>query len=301
MAVDVNSNKYTFGFATVLVIVVATLLALTAENLKPLQKANVANEKRQNILQSVGIKAEASEAEAMYTEAEQEAFILDAYGKRKDNATRTPFKVDMLKDYKAGLSNIYKLYKSGNGSVSLEETRAALAAWGEGGVGADFPVFIVKGEDGNPSYVIPMMGTGLWGPVWGYLAIAEDGSTVVGAMFDHKSETPGLGAEIKEAGFQVPYEGKQIFEESGELKAVIAKKGGAAPDDPHGVDAISGGTITSNGVNEMVYRTLKIYEPFFLEIRGGGSKAETIELEQLVPDSVVVPADSVVVDSTKID
>jgi Na+-transporting NADH:ubiquinone oxidoreductase subunit C len=300
MAVDVNSNKYTFIFSAVMVVVVATVLALAAESLKPMQKANVANEKRQNILQSVGIKSEASEAEAMYAEAEQEAFILDAYGKRKENATRTPFKVDMLKDYKAGLSNIYKLYKSGNGSVSLEETRDALADWGKNG--ADFPMFVVKGVDGVSSYVVPMMGTGLWGPVWGYLAIAEDGSTVTGAMFDHKSETPGLGAEIKEAGFQVPYEGKQIFMKDGELKGVIALKGGAEQDDPHGVDAISGGTITSNGVNEMVYRTLKIYEPFFLELRSGVSKTETVEVVEMVADSLMTaPTDSLVVDSTKFD
>ena len=112
MAVDVNSNKYTFLFAGILVVVVATVLALAAESLKPMQKANVANEKRQNILQSVGVKADASEAATMYADAEQESFILDAYGKRKENATRAPFDVDMLKDYKAGLSNIYKLYKS---------------------------------------------------------------------------------------------------------------------------------------------------------------------------------------------
>ena len=136
MAVDVNSNKYTFIFAAVMVVVVATILALAAESLKPMQKANVANEKRQNILQSVGVKAEASEAADMYKAAQDTSFILDAYGKPKANATRAPFDVDMLKDYKAGLSNIYKLYKSGNGSVSLDDTRASLAAWGEDGVGA---------------------------------------------------------------------------------------------------------------------------------------------------------------------
>lgn len=302
MAVDVNSNKYTFIFAAVMVVVVATVLALAAESLKPMQKANVANEKRQNILQSVGIKAEAAEAEAMYEKYKQEELILDAYGKVKENATRAPFDVAMLKDYKGGLSNIYKLYKSGNGSVSLEDTRASLAAWGEDGVGADFPLYVIRNDEGQTSYIVPMMGTGLWGPVWGYLAIADDGSTVTGAMFDHKSETPGLGAEIKEAGFQVPFQGKQIFQENGELKGVIAKKGGAQPDDPHGVDAISGGTITSNGVNEMIYRTLKIYEPYFLELRGGASKTEIVEEVEMVADSLMTaPTDSLVVDSTKID
>ena len=297
MAVDVNSNKYTFAFAAVLVVVVATILALTAESLKPLQKANVANEKRQNILQSVGIKAEASEAEAKYDEFKQDEFVLDAFGKKKENAILAPFDVDMLKDYKGGLSKIYKLYKSGKGSVSLDETRESLSGWGENG--ADFPMYVVNGADGNPSYVVPMMGTGLWGPVWGYMAIAEDGSTVTGAIFDHKSETPGLGAEIKEPGFQVPFNGKQIFDANGELQAVLALKGGAAPDNPHGVDAISGGTITSNGVNEMIFRTLKIYEPFFTELRKGTTEPEVVQ--ELVPDTLAIVADSLVVDSTKIN
>ncbi|MFT4525907.1 MAG: Na+-transporting NADH:ubiquinone oxidoreductase subunit C [Granulosicoccus sp.] len=292
---DVNSNGYTFTFAAVMVVVVAVVLAVVAEGLKPLQKLNVANEKRQNILQSVGIKADAAEAESMYNEYKKEEFILDAYGKRKENATRAPFDVDMLKDYKGGLSSIYKLYKGGKGSATLDETRDACAAWRE--VGADYPMFVVNDADGKASYVVPMMGTGLWGPVWGYLAISEDGETVVGAIFDHKTETPGLGAEIKEAGFQVPFKGKKIFTNEGELKGVIAKKGGAAPDDPHGVDAISGGTITSNGVNEMIFRTLKIYEPFFNEIKGGKKVAVVAPIEELVADTTNLEMDSVVVDT----
>ncbi len=290
MAFDVNSNKYTFIFSAVMVVVVATLLAVAAESLKPMQKMNVANEKRQNILQSVGIKVEATEAEAKYEEFKQEEFILDAYGQKKENAILAPFDVDMLKDYKGGLSKIYKLYKSGAGTVSLEDTRKSLAEWGENG--ADFPLYIVKGADGNPSYVVPMMGTGLWGPVWGYLAIAEDGSTVIGAMFDHKSETPGLGAEIKEAGFQVPFEGKQIFNDNNEFKGVMALKGGAEPDDAHGVDAISGGTITSNAVNEMIIRTLHIYQPFFDALRSGNGKKEVMQLEEIKTNSLEVPSGS---------
>lgn len=285
MTVDVNSNKYTFGFAIVMVVVVATLLAVAAESLKPMQKANVANEKRQNILESVGIKVEASEAEAKYTEFMQREIVLDAFGKEKEG--KVAFDVDMLKDYKGGLSKIYKLYRSGKGSVSLEDTRKSLAEWGESG--ADFPLYVIKGANGDPSYIVPMMGTGLWGPVWGYLAIAEDGSTVTGAIFDHKTETPGLGAEIKEPGFQVPFNGKQIFDQTGELRGVMALKGGAEPSDPHGVDAISGGTITSNGVNEMIFRTLKIYEPFFNELRS--------EIVEIIPDSLMTAS----VDSSIID
>jgi Na+-transporting NADH:ubiquinone oxidoreductase subunit C len=286
---DVNSNGYTFTFAAVMVVVVAVVLAVVAEGLKPLQKLNVANEKRQNILQSVGIKADAAEAESKYNEYKKEEFILDAYGKRKENAMRAPFDVDMLKDYKGGLSSIYKLYKGGKGSATWDETRAACAAWRE--EGADYPMFVVNDLDGKPSYVVPMMGTGLWGPVWGYLAIDEDGSTVKGAIFDHKTETPGLGAEIKEAGFQVPFKGKQLFNADGEFKGIKAVKGGAAQDDLHGVDAISGGTITSNGVTEMIIRTMKIYEPFFLGLRDGKAQAK---VEVILSDSTNLAIDSVV-------
>lgn len=298
---DVNSNGYTFTFAAVMVVLVASGLAMVSETLKPMQKLNVANEKRQNILQSVGIKVEAAEAEAKYEAQKQEEFILDAYGKRKENATRAPFDVDMLKDYKGGLSSIYKLYKAGKGSATLEETRAACAAWRE--AGADYPMFVVKDAEGKPSYVVPMMGTGLWGPVWGYLAIDEDGSTVKGAIFDHKTETPGLGAEIKEAGFQVPFKGKQIFNAAGDFEGIKVVKGGAAPDDLHGVDGISGGTITSNGVTEMIIRTMKIYEPFFLEMRAeekgntANSSAE-MNIEEVVADTTNMAVDSLVVDST---
>lgn len=293
---DVNSNGYTFTFAAVMVVLVASGLAMVSETLKPMQKKNVANEKRQNILESVGIKVEAADAEAKYNEQKQEEFILDAYGKRKENATRAPFDVDMLKDYKGGLSNIYKLYKAGKGSATLEETRDACAAWRE--VGADYPMFVVNDADGKPSYVVPMMGTGLWGPVWGYLAIDEDGSTVKGAIFDHKTETPGLGAEIKEAGFQVPFKGKQIFNAAGEFEGIKVVKGGAAPDDLHGVDGISGGTITSNGVTEMIVRTLKIYEPFFQEMRAGKTQAKVEDvIEEIVSDSTNLAVDSLVVDT----
>jgi len=294
MAVDVNSNKYTFIFAAIMVVVVATLLAVASESLKPMQKANVANEKRQNLLESVGIKVEANEAEAKYKEFLQREIVLDAYGKEKEGMEA--FDVDLLKDYKGGLSKIYKLYKSGKGSASMEDTRKSLAEWGENG--ADFPLYIIKGKSGEPSYIVPMMGTGLWGPVWGYLAIAEDGSTVTGALFDHKSETPGLGAEIKEPGFQVPFQGKQIYKEDGEIYGVFALKGGAEQTDPHGVDAISGGTITSNGVNEMIFRTLKIYEPFFSELRGENVEIE--EVVEIIPDSLMTAsADSLVVEATQ--
>ena len=280
MAVDVNSNKYTFIFAAVMVIVVATLLALASESLKPMQKQNVANEKRQNILTSIGIEVDAAEAEAAYNLNLDTALVLDANGFVVENPKVKAFDIDVLKDYKAGLSGIYKA----NGD-DMDAMKAALLAWGDGGV--NYPLFVLK-KGGENVYVVPMVGTGLWGPIWGYVTVAADGKTVVGAVFDHKSETPGLGAEINQASFQKPFEGKSIFDESGEFTGIKVMKGGAKGSE-HGVDAISGGTITSNGVTEMIVRTLKIYEPYLLNLQGG---AKTAELVELPVDSAALALDS---------
>lgn len=280
MAVDVNSNKYTFIFATGMVIVVATLLALASESLKPMQKKNVANEKRQNILSSVGVEVEASEAEAAYEENLVEAVVLDANGEVVTDPVVGAFDIDVLKDYKAGLSNIYKA-----NSDDMDAMKAELLAWGDGGV--NYPLFVLK-KDGENVFVVPMVGTGLWGPIWGYVTIASDGKTVVGAVFDHKSETPGLGAEINQASFQKPFEGKSIYNESGEFTGIKVMKGGAKGS-PNGVDAISGGTITSNGVTEMIVRTLKIYEPYLSNL---GGTSEVVEEVELPVDTLAVAADS---------
>jgi len=112
-------------------------------------------------------------------------------------------------------------------------------------VDGDLPVYLV---DDNIT-VLPMQGNGLWGPIWGYLAIAPDGITVIGAKFDHKSETPGLGGEITTEKFQSQFSGKQILKNSHPI--------------PVEFDAISGATKTSNGVKEMIDKTIQLYQPYF--------------------------------------
>ncbi len=280
MAVDVNSNKYTFFFAAVMVVVVATLLALASESLKPMQKENVANEKRQNILASIGIEVDAADAEEAYNTNLVRAVVVDANGQEVADPKFGAFDIDVLKDYKAGLSNIYK-----KNAGDMDGMKSALLAFGDGGV--NYPMFVLK-KDGEEVYVVPVVGTGLWGPIWGYLTISSDGKTVIGAVFDHKSETPGLGAEINQASFQKPFEGKSIFDESGEYTGIKVMKGGAKGSE-HGVDAISGGTITSNGVTEMIVRTLKIYEPIFRQLQGQASMVEEIEMPL---DSAAIAMDS---------
>lgn len=224
---DVNSNKYTIGFALIMVIAVALILAFTSESLKPMQKKNVELEKMQNILQSVGVKVSREEAEANFNQFITEQIVLDENGKQIDG---NAFDVDILKEYKSGGQK-------------------------------NFPIFIYENNDGK-KYIIPLVGKGLWGPIWGYIALNEDKNTVAGASFDHKTETPGLGAEINQGWFQEPFVGKKVFDETGTYQSIKVIKGGAKEGDMHGVDAISGGTITSNGVTEMLQRTLKVYEPF---------------------------------------
>lgn len=234
MARDINSNKYTFIFSAVMVIVVALVLAIAAEGLKPMQKANMRNEKMQNILASAGIESEATEAEALFDKHITEQIMLNVNGEVVNDPATAPFDVDAVKEYK---------------SLTAEER--------------NYPLYICTVDNGNKYFIVPMAGKGLWGPIWGYMALNEDMKTVFGATFDHKGETPGLGAEIKETAFQQMFVGKKIFDGHGAFTSVKVLKGGAGEDNMHGVDAISGGTITSNGVSEMIERTLKVYEPYF--------------------------------------
>ncbi|MBP9151174.1 MAG: NADH:ubiquinone reductase (Na(+)-transporting) subunit C [Flavobacteriales bacterium] len=262
MALDINSNKYTFGFSAVLVVVVAVLLTVTSESLKPMQNANVTREKMQNILSSVGVKVTPEEAEAKYGELVKETVVLDFEGNVKAEPKHKAFDIDVLGQYKD------KAKPDGD---------------------KEFPLFICE-KDGRKSYIVPMVGTGLWGPIWGYMAVADDGKTVEGVSFDHKSETPGLGAEINQSWFQAPFVGKTIFDEAGEFAPIKAVKGGAADDDPHGVDAISGGTITSNGLSAMIENTLKIYTSYLKGVQ-----------TPLVPEMIELPVDSLATDSLKVD
>jgi Na+-transporting NADH:ubiquinone oxidoreductase subunit C len=262
MALDINSNKYTFAFSTVMVVIVAVLLALASEGLKPMQNANIKAEKMQNILSSVGVKTTAAEAEKAYTEYIKESYVLDFEGNVKESPSQQAFEIDVLGQYK-------------------DKAKAE--------ADKEYPLFVCE-KDGKRSYIVPMVGKGLWGPIWGYMAISSDGITVEGASFDHKSETPGLGAEINTAWFQAPFVGKKIFDESGEFAPIKAVKGGAADDDMHGVDAISGGTITSNGLSDMIANTLKTYTSYFKALQTQG-----------LPTEVPTPADSLAVDSLAMD
>ena len=230
-----NSNRFTFVFAAVMVIVVAVLLSLAVIGLNPYQAQNVKLEKMQNILSSIGISSESTDAEKVFNQYIKEQLVLNKKGE-KISGELSAFDIDLKKELDKA--------KTGEADKQL------------------FPLFVFN-KDGKLYYTIPVRGKGLWGPIWGYIALEADMNTVYGASCDRKGETPGFGAEINTEEFQKQFVGKKILDESGNFVSVKVIKGGAAPEDLHGVDAISGGTITSNGVTEMLKRTIGNYLPYF--------------------------------------
>lgn len=227
-----HSNKYIFIYSTVLVVVVAALLSLTATVLKPFQDKNKEIEKKQDILKSVGIIADAKSAEAEYAR-----YITGAY---------------VIKDAKPADGNAFTV------NLKAENAKAL----------ADRVLPVYKAVKNDSTFIImPLYGKGLWGPVWGYISVLEEliegkkvYNTVYGATFDHAGETPGLGAEINTQAFQNQFKGKQIFDQSGAFVSVSILKATVTTGNPHAVDAISGGTITSNGVSDMLKDCMNGYQ-----------------------------------------
>ena len=125
------------------------------------------------------------------------------------------------------------------------------------------PVFECETETGL-KYILPLRGAGLWGPIWGYISIDSDMNTIYGATFDHQGETPGLGAEISTKSFQNAFKGKKLFDQSGGLISVTIKKSGQSAPEEHSVDGISGGTITSKGLEKMLLDDLNSYREFLI-------------------------------------
>jgi len=144
-----------------------------------------------------------------------------------------------------------------------------------------YPVF----ESSRGEYVVPVIGKGLWGDIWGYVALKNDLNTIAGAVFSHAGETPGLGAEIATEKYQAQFVGKQIYD-NGKLVGISVVKGGAADDDIHGVDAISGGTKTSQGLQNMLLDCLTYYAPFFEKLTAERNAAnETMSNQENVQDN----------------
>lgn len=222
-----NGNTYTFLYAAIMVILVAAILASVSMALKPRQKKNVEIEKKQNILASVNIESTAETAEAIYAEKIVGEYVVNIEGEKVEGDA---FTTDLKKERAKGEEML-------------------------------LPVFECQTEEGM-KYVLPLYGAGLWGPIWGYVSLNEDMNTIYGANFDHEGETPGLGAEISTPMFEEPFKGKQIFNESGKLVSILVAKVGQVAPEEHKVDGISGGTITSKGLEKMLLDDFTSYQNF---------------------------------------
>lgn len=250
-----HSNRYIFIYASVMVVIVAALLSVAALVLQPYQDKNVRIEKMQQILASVEIQSTPENAIELY-----DTYIVSELAISSDGEVMSIFENGKLQkgDQRAFDINLKAELRK------VEELKSGVST-----VKPIFPLFI-SNKDGELMYIIPMFGKGLWGPVWGNLALKADFNTVVGVVFDHKGETPGLGAEISTLSFQEPFAGKTIMNEAGEFVSIKVVKGGVSNSNinpAHGVDAISGGTITSMGVSEMIDVCLKNYLQFFQSLK----------------------------------
>lgn len=225
---NTNSNTYTIIYSSVMVILVAVLLAFTSQSLHSYQQKNADNDKRQQILRSINVTVTPDEAEAKYAELIKEAFLVNDNGEKIDGDA---FAADVVK----------------------------------AAAGHKYPVFVAN-IGGQKKYVMALHGTGLWGPLWGYISVEKDGNTIYGADFSHQGETPGLGAEIARPEFGKEFVGKKLFVK-GAFKSVAVVKHGKSVEGQDYVDGISGGTLTSNGVNKMLFDSLSGYVKFLTSLK----------------------------------
>ncbi|MFA6872174.1 MAG: NADH:ubiquinone reductase (Na(+)-transporting) subunit C [Bacteroidaceae bacterium] len=219
--INTNSNVYTLLYASIMVVIVAVVLAFTHSSLSSTQNANERLDKKKQILSAIHIDTKGKDAEATYTQYIRKDMIVNGAGE----------------------------VVSENGGFDVLN-------------GDDAYALYLAEVDGATKYILPLNGTGLWGAIWGYIALNADKNTVYGVFFSHASETPGLGAEIVTPAFKDPFIGKHIMKDGKFVSIAVLKKGKRPEHGEEYVDAISGGTITSTGVSNMLRICMSKYEKF---------------------------------------
>ncbi|RZS91970.1 Na(+)-translocating NADH-quinone reductase subunit C [Aquimarina brevivitae] len=250
MALNTDKNSYTIIFSVLMVAVVGSLLAFTAKTLEKNIKANKRTEKQQNILFAMGVTDQDDPNEFVPAEKADELFNqyvgenqYIVMGSTAEKTTKA-FEIDVKKE---------------NDKIKNDPTYER-----------KMPLFVGE-KEGKKYYIVPMRGNGLWDAIWGYISLGSDFKYISGAFFDHKGETPGLGANITEAYFEQDFIGESILDENGNYVGVEVKKGNADPKnerkEDNAVDALAGATITGNGVTAMVKKGIKMYMPYFESIK----------------------------------
>ena len=236
---DRDSNLYTFLFATIMVFIIAIVLAYTSQSLKDLQKENIRKEKMQNILSTVGVITNREGAEELY-----DKYIEEQIAVQNDGSIDPA--IDVFNDIKL----VLELRKSPENQ--------------------NFPLYVAN-IDSERFYIIPIRGNGLWNAIWGYISLKEDLNTVKGVVFDHAGETAGLGAEITQDWFKERFINEKLFDSDNNLMGITVSKTNNDPNnedkEDFEVDAISGATITGDGVSDMIKERLEHYVPYLNTLR----------------------------------
>ncbi len=239
------SDSYIFRYAAIMVILVAAVLSAVAMLLKPAQDKNVAIARMRFILESANIEATPENAIDLFSQYVTEEEVISDEGEVIGVYRNGKLEKGEIRAFDINLKE--ELYNKSKGKEYI------------------LPLYIAN-VNGKKFYIFPLQGRGLWGQIYGNLALEEDLNTVGGSQFGHDKETPGLGAEIELPQFESQFVGKKIFDSGGNFTSIKVLKGASKilTGDAlvHGVDAISGGTITSNGVSEMIQSNLENYLPY---------------------------------------
>ncbi|MDE6317087.1 MAG: NADH:ubiquinone reductase (Na(+)-transporting) subunit C [Muribaculaceae bacterium] len=235
-----QSNTYTVIYIIVLVVVVGAALAFTAMSLRDRQVANANADKMKQILASVDIPVDDKNVDSQFAGHIVRMLVVNTDG-------------DVVREGGSDDMSIFNIDVAEQARLDNDSR--------------ELPVYVCRLDNGQTKYILPVAGNGLWGPIWGYIALDSDGSTVFGAYFDHASETPGLGAEIAGDKFRKEFNGKEFFKGDKFLPVTVVKAGQHPTDGSDYVDGISGGTITSKGVGAMIDNCLQPYDAYLQKIR----------------------------------
>lgn len=248
MGIDTDKNSYTVIFSVIMVVVVGSSLAFFSSGLKEKISENERLEKQQNILYAMGVNENVDEGSVNFIPTDKVAAEFSKYIKEQlviQGGQITPDDQAYLIDLKKQISA------------------------GKKGEAQKLPLLIGE-KDGKKYYIIPLYGSGLWDAIWGFISLDSD-MVVQGVYFDHKGETPGLGANIKQRYFMDDFTGESILQGT-EYVGIKVAKGNNDPvntiKDDNEVDALAGATITGNGVTAMIKERVNLYKPYLESIKG---------------------------------
>ena len=224
------SNLYIFCFSSALVLMAAAILSFASMALKDKQNENIEIERQQNILASLGVESTTADALTKFPQYVRQSLAVKADGTIVDGKTAED--VDLKKENKKPVKE------------------------------RELPLYIAE-RNGKRFVVVPVLGNGMWGAIWGNVALENDMNTIYGVNFDHEGETPGLGSQIATQGFRRHFQNKKLFDRSNRFVSIKVEKQGSYKPNDHTVDAISGGTITSKALETMLKNSLEPYQTYF--------------------------------------